>query len=62
MLPLQAWPCQGWAQGLAELVGTAGIAELAPVQSRGKYIAIAYSFIFPFAAASGYGSPSLFAY
>ena len=52
----------GVGAGLAELIGTAGIAELAPVQSRGKYIAIAYSFVFPFAASSGYGSPSLFLY
>lgn len=48
----------GVGAGLSEVIGTAGIAELAPVQSRGKYIAIAYSFILPFAASSGYGSPS----
>jgi hypothetical protein len=36
-------------------VGTAGIAELAPVESRGKYVGIAYILILPFAASSGYG-------
>ena len=45
----------GVGAGLAELIGTAGVAELAPVESRGKYIGIIYTMILPFAASSGYG-------
>ena len=46
----------GAGAGLAEVIGTAGISELAPVESRGKYVGIAYILILPFAASSGYGS------
>lgn len=46
----------GVGAGLAEVIGTAGIAELAPVEGRGKYIGIAYMLILPFAASSGYGT------
>jgi len=45
----------GVGAGLAEVIGTAGISELAPVESRGKYVGIAYMLILPFAASSGYG-------
>lgn len=45
----------GVGAGLAELIGTAGVAELAPVESRGKYIGLIYTMILPFAASSGYG-------
>lgn len=45
----------GVGAGLAELIGTAGVAELAPVESRGKYVGIIYMLILPFAASSGYG-------
>jgi len=45
----------GVGAGLAEVIGTAGISELAPVESRGKYVGIAYILILPFAASVGYG-------
>jgi MFS family permease len=46
----------GIGAGLAELIGTAGVAELAPTESRGKYVGIIYMLILPFAASSGYGN------
>ena len=45
----------GVGGGLAELVGFAGIAELAPVRSRGKYLGTAFLFNLPFGAAQAYG-------
>ena len=45
----------GVGAGLAEVIGTAGVAELAPVGSRGKYVGTIYMMILPFAASSGYG-------
>jgi MFS family permease len=45
----------GVGAGLAEVISTAGVVELAPVESRGKYIGIIYTLILPFAASSGYG-------
>jgi MFS family permease len=50
----------GVGAGLAEVIGTAGISELAPVESRGKYVGIAYILILPFAASSGYGRTTPF--
>jgi MFS family permease len=50
----------GVGAGLAEVIGTAGIAELAPVEGRGKYVGIAYALVLPFAASSGYGITSNF--
>lgn len=52
----------GVGAGLAETISTAGIAELAPVEGRGKYVGFAYALVLPFAASSGYGicSPSPF--
>jgi len=46
----------GVGAGLAEVIGTAGIAELAPVEGRGKYVGLAYALVLPFAASSGYGT------
>jgi MFS family permease len=46
----------GVGAGLGELVGAAGIVELAPVKSRGKYIGIAFLLILPFSASAAYGS------
>jgi MFS family permease len=48
----------GIGGGLAELVAFAGIAEIAPVKSRGKYIGIALLFDLPFSAAQTYGTDS----
>lgn len=45
----------GVGGGLAELVGFAGIQELAPVRSRGKYMGTAFLFNLPFGAAQAYG-------
>jgi MFS family permease len=45
----------GAGAGLAELIGAAGVAELAPVRSRGKYIAIIFLLILPFAGSAAYG-------
>ena len=45
----------GVGSGFAEVIGTAGITELAPVKSRGLYIGMAYTLILPAAASSGYG-------
>lgn len=45
----------GVGSGLAEVIGTAGITELAPVKSRGLYMGMAYTLILPAAASSGYG-------
>jgi len=46
----------GVGGGLAELVGFAGIQELAPVRSRGKYMGTAFLFNLPFGAAQAYGT------
>jgi MFS family permease len=46
----------GVGAGLGELVGASGIAELAPVRSRGKYIGLAFLLILPFSASAAYGS------
>ena len=45
----------GVGAGLAEVIGTAGVAELAPVGKRGWYVGTIYLMILPFAASSGYG-------
>ena len=45
----------GVGGGVAELIGFAGIAELAPVKSRGKYLGTAFLFNLPFGAAQAYG-------
>jgi MFS family permease len=45
----------GTGAGLSEVIGTAGVAELAPVKSRGKYVGLIYTLIYPFAASAGYG-------
>ena len=50
---------EGVGAGLAELISLAGVAELAPVKSRGKYTGIIFLLILPFAASAGYGSLSL---
>jgi len=49
----------GVGAGLAEVIGIAGVAELAPVESRGKYVGLVFALILPFAASSGYGNPLL---
>jgi MFS family permease len=49
----------GVGGGVAELIGFAGIAELAPVRSRGKYLGTAFLFNLPFGAAQAYGMPLL---
>jgi hypothetical protein len=49
----------GVGGGIAELIGFAGIAELAPVKSRGKYLGTAFLFNLPFAAAQAYGTVHL---
>lgn len=46
----------GTGAGLAELIGAAGVAELAPVRSRGKYIGTIFLLILPFSASAAYGS------
>ena len=45
----------GAGAGLSELIGAAGVAELAPVRSRGKYIGIIFLLILPFSASAAYG-------
>jgi len=45
----------GVGAGLGELIGAAGIVELAPVKSRGKYIGAAFLLILPFSASAAYG-------
>jgi MFS family permease len=45
----------GAGAGFAELIGAAGVAELAPVKSRGKYIGTIFLLILPFSASAGYG-------
>ena len=47
----------GAGAGLSELIGAAGVAELAPVRSRGKYIGTIFLLILPFAASAAYGLP-----
>ena len=49
----------GVGAGLSELVGAAGIFELAPVKSRGKYIGVAFLLILPFSASAAYGTFSV---
>lgn len=49
----------GVGAGLAEVIGTAGVAELAPVESRGKYVGLVFILILPFAGSAGYGSTSV---
>jgi len=46
----------GAGAGLAELIGAAGVAELAPVRNRGFYIGTIFLLILPFAASAGYGT------
>jgi MFS family permease len=45
----------GAGAGLAELIGAAGVAELAPVKARGKYIGTIFLLILPFSASAAYG-------
>jgi MFS family permease len=52
----------GAGAGLGELIGAAGVAELAPVKSRGKYIGTIFLLILPFSASAAYGSPKLVTY
>ena len=47
----------GVGGALAELVGFAGIAELAPVRRRGMYLGTALLFSLPFGASQTYGKP-----
>jgi len=42
----------GLGSGIAQVIGVAGIAELAPVKSRGKYIGSAFVLLLPFGASS----------
>lgn len=49
----------GVGGALAELVGFAGIAEIAPVRHRGTYLGTALLFNLPFTATQAYGSKSL---
>lgn len=49
----------GAGAGLSELIGAAGVAELAPVKSRGKYIGTIFLLILPFAASAAYGAHPL---
>jgi MFS family permease len=46
----------GAGAGLAELIGAAGVAELAPVRARGKYIGTIFLLILPFSASAAYGN------
>jgi len=45
----------GAGAGLAELIGAAGVAELAPVRYRGFYIGTIFLLILPFSASAAYG-------
>ena len=45
----------GVGGAFAELVGSAGVAELAPVKSRGTYLGTAFLVVLPFSACSSYG-------
>jgi len=47
----------GLGSGIAQVIGIAGIAELAPVKSRGKYIGSAFVLVLPFGASSVWGRP-----
>lgn len=47
----------GVGGAFAELVGFAGIAELAPVRKRGTYLGTAFLFSLPFGACQTYGKP-----
>ena len=46
----------GAGAGLAELIGAAGVAELAPVKHRGFYIGTVFLLILPFSASAAYGT------
>ena len=50
----------GAGAGLAELIGAAGVAELAPVKYRGFYIGTIFLLILPFSASAAYGMPTAF--
>ena len=50
----------GVGGALAELAGFAGIAEIAPVRSRGTYLGTALLFNLPFCASQAYGTKPLF--
>lgn len=45
----------GVGGAFAELVGSAGVLELAPVKSRGAYLGTAFLIVLPFGACSYYG-------
>lgn len=45
----------GTGAGLGELIGAAGVAELAPVKKRGLYVGSVFILILPFAASAAYG-------
>ena len=45
----------GVGAAFAELVGSAGVSELAPVKSRGIYLGTAFLVVLPFGACSSYG-------
>lgn len=45
----------GVGSGLAQTVGVAGVCEMVPVRSRGKYLGIIYLFFIVMAPASAYG-------
>src|SRR5277367_5775384 len=49
----------GLGSGMAQVIGTAGIAELAPVKSRGTYIGSAFVLVLPFGASSVWGRQSI---
>ena len=45
----------GVGQGIAQVIGLAGVAELVPVRARGKFIGTIYLCFFPGAGAASYG-------
>jgi MFS family permease len=46
----------GAGAGLSELIGAAGVSELAPVKHRGAYIGTVFLLILPFSASAAYGT------
>lgn len=55
-LAIAGMAIMGLGSGIAMVIGIAGIAELAPVKSRGKYIGTAFIFVLPFGASSVWGT------
>jgi len=54
-LAIAGMAVMGVGGGIAMVIGIAGIAEMAPVKSRGKYIGTAFITVLPFGASTVWG-------